>query len=160
MTRYAFDLSEKIGTPVMIRVTTRLAHSRSGVECSEKREQNELHLPSNLRQFVLLPAIAKKQYKSLLSKQSDMEQESMTRGFNQYFDGADKSKGIITCGLAYNYLKGEAAHRGSVSKGKGGTGEEVRPGVQRHEQELSRKHDGGHHGVAELGPRTGGARLF
>ena len=29
----------------------------------------------------------------------------MTRGFNQYFDGADKSKGIITCGLAYNYLK-------------------------------------------------------
>ena len=34
MTRYAFDLSEKIGTPVMIRVTTRLAHSRSGVECS------------------------------------------------------------------------------------------------------------------------------
>ena len=105
MTRYAFDLSEKIGTPVMIRVTTRLAHSRSGVECSEKREQNELHLHSNLRQFVLLPAIAKKQYKSLLSKQSDMEQESMTRGFNQYFDGADKSKGIITCGLAYNYLK-------------------------------------------------------
>ena len=105
MTRYAFDLSEKIGTPVMIRVTTRLAHSRSGVACSDKREQNELHLPSNLRQFVLLPAIAKKQYKSLLSKQSDMEQESMTRGFNQYFDGADKSKGIITCGLAYNYLK-------------------------------------------------------
>jgi len=105
MTRYAFDLSEKLGTPVLMRVTTRLAHSRSGVVREERRQQNELHLPSNLRQFVLLPAIAKKQYKSLLAKQGDMENESMTKGFNQYFEGKDKKLGIIACGLAFNYLK-------------------------------------------------------
>lgn len=105
MTRYAFDLSEKIGTPVMMRVTTRLAHSRSGVELRERRPQNEMHLPENLRQFVLLPAIAKKQYKALLAKQSDMENESMTEGFNKYFEGTNKKLGIIACGLAFNYLK-------------------------------------------------------
>ena len=105
MARYAFDLSEKIGTPVMLRVTTRLAHSRAGVVCADKRQQNEVALPSNLRQFVLLPAIARRQYKQLLEKQAVMEQDSNESGFNKYFEGTDKKLGIIACGLAYNYLK-------------------------------------------------------
>ncbi|HJH60141.1 MAG TPA: thiamine pyrophosphate-dependent enzyme [Bacteroidetes bacterium] len=105
MTRYAFELSEKMGTPVLLRVTTRLAHSRSGVCRSEILPQNELHLPSNLRQFVLLPAIAKKQYKELLAKQPVFLRESHESGYNRYFEGTDKKLGIIACGLAYNYLK-------------------------------------------------------
>jgi len=104
MVLYGFDLSEKFQIPVMLRITTRLAHSRTGVARKEIRSQNELCLPSNLRQFVLLPSIARKQYKELLEKQVSLENEAATSGFNTYLDAADKSVGLIACGLAYNYL--------------------------------------------------------
>ncbi|NOU47246.1 MAG: indolepyruvate ferredoxin oxidoreductase [Bacteroidales bacterium] len=104
MIRYAFDLSEKMHIPVMLRITTRLAHSRSGVTTAQIRLQNELKLPSNLRQFVLLPAIARKQYRELLSKQAELQQLAKESGFNYYKPGSDKSLGIIAFGLAYNYL--------------------------------------------------------
>ena len=70
MTRYAFELSERMRISVLLRITTRLAHSRTGVECSNPEKQNDLKLPDNLRQFVLLPAIARKQYRELLGKQA------------------------------------------------------------------------------------------
>lgn len=105
MVHYAFDLSEKYGVPTLMRITTRLAHSRSGVKLKgEVRKQNELMLPSDLRQFVLLPVIAKRNYRRLISIQNSLEFESETSGFNQYIDGQNKSLGIITCGIAYNYL--------------------------------------------------------
>lgn len=104
MTRYAFELSEKMRIPVMLRITTRLAHSRTGVECGQPKKQNELRLPDNLRQFVLLPSIARKQYRELLGKQQQLEAASAESGYNQLIQGTDKSLGIIACGLAYNYL--------------------------------------------------------
>jgi indolepyruvate ferredoxin oxidoreductase alpha subunit len=104
MVRYAFDLSEELALPVLIRITTRLAHSRAGVAQRAVREQNELKLPANLRQFVLLPAIARVQYRDLLSKQEHLRKRALTDGFNIYIDAEDKSVGIIACGLAYNYL--------------------------------------------------------
>lgn len=104
MTRYGFALSETVGTPVMLRITTRLAHSRAGIETSESLSENPLHLPENKRQFVLLPAIARKRYKLLLEKQPDFVKASEQSPFNAYFDGSDKSLGIIACGVTYNYL--------------------------------------------------------
>jgi indolepyruvate ferredoxin oxidoreductase, alpha subunit len=104
MVHYGFDLSEKYKIPFLLRITTRLAHSRSGVQKKEPRAMNELALPSDLRQFVLLPAIARKRYRTLLKDQPAFEMESENSSFNSYFDGPDKSLGIITCGLAYNYL--------------------------------------------------------
>jgi indolepyruvate ferredoxin oxidoreductase alpha subunit len=104
MVHYGFELSERLKIPVMIRITTRLAHSRTGVSRNENRPQNELKLPENLRQFVLLPSIARKQYRELLDKQTELEQEAAHSGFNSYHEGSDRSLGIIACGLAYNYL--------------------------------------------------------
>jgi len=101
---YGFDLSEKLGLPVMIRITTRMAHSRSAVAFREKREQNTLSMPADLRQYILLPAIARQRYKNLLSLQKDIEQEALTSGYNSFFDGADTSLGIVACGLSFNYL--------------------------------------------------------
>ncbi len=49
MVRYGFDFSEKYQIPVLLRITTRMAHSRSGVVRGECREQNTLHLPTDLR---------------------------------------------------------------------------------------------------------------
>ena len=104
MTRFAFDFSDEHKIPVMLRVTTRLAHSRAGVQLEFPREQNELKLHPNPKQFILLPANARAQYKQLLDKQSALLQASETLNNNVYKDASDKSMGIIVSGIAYNYL--------------------------------------------------------
>jgi indolepyruvate ferredoxin oxidoreductase alpha subunit len=104
MVHYGFDFSEKFQIPVMIRITTRLAHSRTGIVRKPVRSQNHLSLPKNLRQFVLLPSIARKQYELLVGNQSAFHDESQKSAFNTYTPGNNKSMGIIACGLAHNYL--------------------------------------------------------
>lgn len=105
MVHYGFELSEKYMIPVLMRITTRMAHSRAGVaRKSESKAQNEMKLPTDLRQFVLLPAIARRRYKGLLSNQELFEMESEKSVFNKYMDAADKKLGIITTGIAFNYL--------------------------------------------------------
>lgn len=104
MAFYGFELSEKYKIPVLMRITTRLAHSRAGVKRMDFIGQNPLKLPGDRNQFVLLPSIARNRYKGLLSNQVSFEQESENSKFNEYIDGNDKSMGIIACGLAYNYL--------------------------------------------------------
>jgi indolepyruvate ferredoxin oxidoreductase alpha subunit len=99
-----YELSEKYKTPVLLRITTRLAHSRAGIETREKLPQDELKLSDDKRQFVLLPALARKRYAKLIETQKNFLEESETSAFNKYIDGKDKSLGIITCGLGYNYL--------------------------------------------------------
>ncbi len=100
----AFELSERHRVPVMIRLTTRLAHSRSAVNRSGPLTRNELRMPANPTQFILLPAMARKSYLRLVEIQSDLERESEESRFNAFFDAGDHSMGIVTGGLAYNYL--------------------------------------------------------
>ena len=105
MMPYAFEMSERMNVPVLMRLTTRLAHSRAGVQTVEtKLEQNQFRLPLDSRQFVLLPSIARRNYKKLLDSWVHIEQESEVAGFNEYIDGKDKSLGIIATGIAFNYL--------------------------------------------------------
>ena len=104
MTRYAFELSERLATPVLFRITTRLSHSRSGVQRREVLPQRELSLPSDLKQFILLPSIARKRYNTLLGKQVVFQEDSEKSGYNKLFDGKDKNMGIVACGITYNYL--------------------------------------------------------
>ncbi len=104
MVHYGFDMSEKLGVPVLMRITTRLAHSRAGVIRKPTRKQNEIHLPKDPRQFILLPANARRQYKELLKKQDTFESYASESGFNAFTDGEDKTMGVITTGIAYNYL--------------------------------------------------------
>ena len=104
MTYAGFELSERFGVPVMLRITTRLAHSRSGVQRRAEQPQNELHFSDNPRQFVLLPANARVQYQKLLDAQDSFQKDSQDSVFNQYIDGSDKSRGIIASGIAFNYL--------------------------------------------------------
>jgi indolepyruvate ferredoxin oxidoreductase alpha subunit len=104
MVHYGYELSEKFGIPVLMRITTRLAHSRSGVIRKEKRQQNTLKMPGTPSQFILLPSNARRRYKLLLGNQEAYELESEDSSFNKYLEGDNKSLGIITCGIAYNYL--------------------------------------------------------
>lgn len=100
-----FAMSEKFGIPVMLRITTRLAHSRANVIRRTAMQQNPIQLPLNPRQFILLPAIARKQYKVLLGNQELFEEAAENSAFNTFIDGSDKRMGIITFGIAINYLR-------------------------------------------------------
>ena len=104
MAYQAFELSEKYGLPILMRLVTRLAHSRAGVTRKEQKRQNDLRLPSDPKQFVLLPSIAKKQYKRLLSLKDRLVDDSENSEFNKYIDGNNKKIGVIASGVAYNYL--------------------------------------------------------
>ncbi len=99
-----FELSEKLQLPVVLRITTRLAHSRSGVVTRETKPENQLILPGNPKQFLLLPPFARKYYQDLIKKQESMLQLSESSQWNTYTEASDKSLGIICCGIAYNYL--------------------------------------------------------
>jgi indolepyruvate ferredoxin oxidoreductase alpha subunit len=104
MARDGFDLSERTGVPVLLRITTRLAHSRAGVIRKEVLPENQLTMPVDPKQFILLPAIARKKYKGLLQSQDLFQQLSNESEYNRYEEGKDKSLGIVACGIAYNYL--------------------------------------------------------
>ncbi len=103
MTYKAFELSEKYSLPVMLRITTRLAHSRAGVLRNDLLPENLLKIPEDPSQFILLPAFARKRYKGLLNQQPVLLDDTITQGFNRIISGTDSSKGIIACGIAYNY---------------------------------------------------------
>jgi indolepyruvate ferredoxin oxidoreductase alpha subunit len=102
---HAFELSERNRIPVMIRLTTRLAHSRATVSVGKSRDQNRLSLPADPKRFVLLPAIARGSYDDLVRRQPDLVRESEESPFNAFFDGSDSSLGIIACGIALNYVR-------------------------------------------------------
>lgn len=104
MARQGFELSEKCGVPVLLRITTRLAHSRAGVVRKPVLEEKSMTLPEDPRQFVLLPAIARKRYQLLLGQQDNYIKYAQESDYNQYFDTDDRSLGIICCGITYNYL--------------------------------------------------------
>lgn len=100
----AFEISEKFKVPVLYRITTRLAHSRASVTRKTTRLPNKLSLPSDPRQFVLLPANARKQYKILTGTYETLKSDPLLSKYNRLSPGLRKDTGIITCGIAYNYL--------------------------------------------------------
>jgi len=98
----AFAFSEALREPVLLRVVTRLAHSRAAVQTRAAVAQNELR-PDEGRHWVLLPGIAKKQYANLIDKQSAMSEASEEHVTCECQEGA--TLGIVACGIGYNYVK-------------------------------------------------------
>ena len=109
----AFDYSEAIKEPVLLRVVTRLAHSRAAVEIGEVRDTNPMNPSTD--QWVLLPGIARKKYEVLLGKQSQMIEASEKSVFNKVEKGG-KKLGIIACGIGYNYVKEAIGNDGNILK--------------------------------------------
>lgn len=105
MAGYGFDLSEKYGIPVLVRMVTRLSHSRGVVEAAEEAiPENELHYPKNPNQWVLMPAMSRIRNRQLIKDYEELKKISSESPFNKYIDGKDKSLGIIASGIAWNYL--------------------------------------------------------
>jgi len=109
MIKYAFELSEQKRVPVLFRITTRMAHSRAVVEIDTQAEPiAPLHYPDNPKSWILLPANSRKRYPELISTYNNLQNECK---WNRLYRPASLSgttreerRGIIACGIAYNYL--------------------------------------------------------
>ena len=101
----AYELSERMKLPVLMRVTTRMAHSRAVVEIADNaRPQNEMNYNSVAANWVLLPANARRRNDEVTAQQGELEQMAAGSKYNQYVDGPNHKLGIVASGIAYNYL--------------------------------------------------------
>ncbi len=101
----AFDYSERQCMPVLMRVTTRMAHSRAVVECVDQpRQENALNYDAKAANWVLLPANAKKRNDIVTAQQGQLESDAANSAYNIYIEGSDRSLGILASGIGYNYV--------------------------------------------------------
>jgi len=101
MTRDAFALSERFGIPVMIRLVTRLAHSRAAVGVAETSEP-VASKQMDTRGWILLPALARRRWRSLLDRQVAFRQYTETHHNTLHL--ADAELGVVTAGVGRNYF--------------------------------------------------------
>ncbi len=118
MTVEAYDLSERFGVPVLMRLVTRLAHSRTDIEvAAEARPENPLARAPRPSSWILLPGNARRQWHDLLGRQQEMTAWSEDCRWNRLtLNPDDRELGVITTGLARNYFEenaGELARRPS-----------------------------------------------
>lgn len=102
--KYAFDLSEKYDTPVILRTTTRLAHSQGLVSLEERCEPNDVEYVKNVQKNVMMPAMAIKRHVYVEKRLNDMIADGPDMPINRVEMG-DTKIGFITAGIAYQYVK-------------------------------------------------------
>ena len=101
----AFDYSERVCLPVLMRVTTRMAHSRAVVQLKdEARAMNELNYNAVAANWVLLPANARRRNDLVTAQQQQLEDEAASSAYNTLIEGTDHTLGIIASGIAFNYV--------------------------------------------------------
>ncbi len=118
MTVEAFDLSERFGVPVLLRLVTRLAHSRTDIEVAARaRPENPVARAPRPSSWILLPGNARRQWRDLLGRQQEMTAWSEDCRWNRLtLNPDDRELGVVTTGLARNYFEenaGELAQRPS-----------------------------------------------
>ena len=102
--KYAFDLSEKYDTPVILRTTTRLAHSQGLVLLEERFEPEDVEYTKNIQKNVMMPAMAIKRHVFVEKRLNDMIADGENMPINKVEMG-DTKIGFITAGIAYQYVK-------------------------------------------------------
>ncbi len=106
MTREAFDLSERFQVPVMIRITTRLAHSRAGVGVRGARAGNPLGKSTDKAAWTLLPGNARRRYDRLCAIQAELQAWSAASPWNVAEASSRAADfAVITGGLGRNYFE-------------------------------------------------------
>ena len=103
MTRAAFDLSERLNVPVLIRLVTRLAHSRAVVRTEAPRPENVASTDVEAMDWILLPVNARRLWQAHLDKLPSIDEAIAATGYNVLPEG-EGTFGVITTGVARNYL--------------------------------------------------------
>ncbi|MCF8042554.1 MAG: indolepyruvate ferredoxin oxidoreductase subunit alpha [Desulfarculaceae bacterium] len=115
MTAHCFDLSEELGSPVMIRTTTRVNHAREAVPFAKlgKVKQTSKFVKNPMR-YVTVPAVSRNLHLRLLNIYKQAQAISEKSPYNQI---VGKGKlGVITSGVAANYVLDAVADLGAKSK--------------------------------------------
>ena len=103
--RLAFELSERFDTPVFVRTTTRISHSKSIVELSEPQQRPpKPALEKQPGKYVMVPAHARKRHPLVEKRIKDLEAFAEEFPENR-MEIQDTSVGIITSGTCYQYAK-------------------------------------------------------
>jgi indolepyruvate ferredoxin oxidoreductase alpha subunit len=106
MTREAFDVSERFRVPVVIRLVTRLAHSRTTVTTGEPRGENPIRRAPLRASWILLPGNARRQWRELVERQAEFASWSERSAHNRLDLNRDhRDLGVITTGIARNYYR-------------------------------------------------------
>lgn len=112
--KYAYDLSEKYDTPVILRSTTRLSHSQGLVELEERAEPFDIPYERDMAKYVMMPGNAIKRHVVVEARMKQMAEDANSFPVNRV-EYNDLSVGFITNGIAYQYVK-EAMPQASVLK--------------------------------------------
>ncbi len=112
--KYAYELSEKYDTPVILRTTTKLAHSQSTVELCDRVEIEDKPYERNVAKYVMMPASAIGRHLAVEDRENRLAADAEKLPVNR-IEWSDKEIGFITAGIAYQYVK-EACPNASVLK--------------------------------------------
>ena len=117
--KLAFQLSERFDTPVLLRLTTRVSHSRSLAEVGERVDNGLKNYEKNAQKYVMVPANAKVKHvvveKRILEQVEYCETEAVENGLNTV-EYNDKKIGVITSGICYEYAKEALGDKASYLK--------------------------------------------
>ena len=103
-TKLAFEISEEFDTPVILRTCTRIAHSQSLVELSDRVEYELKPYQKNPAKFVMMPGNAIRRHPVIEQRTESLRDYSENGSFNRIEMG-DTSVGYITSGTCYQYLR-------------------------------------------------------
>ncbi len=105
LTRRAFDLSERYDTPVLLRVTTRISHSKGVVRLEEPQQRPPLERnPLEPSKYVMLPSFARARAVVKLDRLEKLRDETEEWVFEEKGAGTCP-EGVITSGICYNYVR-------------------------------------------------------
>ncbi len=115
MTRLGFELSEQYGLPVILRMTTRVCHSKAIVREGEAEAREKVpHFVRDATRYVMVPAYARPAHRRLREKLKKIAEWSEAAEINRTVDGG-KALGIVTSGVCYLHVR-EAVPEASVFK--------------------------------------------
>ena len=103
-TKLAYEISEKYDTPVFIKMCTRIAHSQSFIETSEREEFSKTY-EKNGAKYIMMPGNAKRRHPIVEERTAALTEYAETSPINRLEDGNDRSIGIITSSTSYQYAK-------------------------------------------------------
>ena len=112
--KLAYEISEKYDTPVILRVTTRIAHARTLVELEDRVELPLREYSRDIKKYVSMPANMIGRHLYVEEREKRLAEDANTLSINK-IEWADRKVGVITSGAAYNYVK-EAMPNASVLK--------------------------------------------
>lgn len=113
--KLAFDLSEEFDTPVLLRLSTRVSHSRSMVEIYDREEKQLKEYKKNIAKYVMMPAMARNRHKVVEERILKLKEWVEDTKINSV-EMNDKKIGVISAGIAYQYAKEALAENASYLK--------------------------------------------